>query len=560
MHAHSVTSLVPPSHPLISLHASFSTQFPPLFPPHPAPRHIPFPPVQASPPSLSPCIPFPSSLLPHPCPRSPPLICLPTVFSPHPSLHIPFPTLTTVSFRHPSPNIPFPAFTTVSFPHPSPDIPFPTVPSTHPFPHTCHSLLPSHIPLSTVSSPHPSCHIPFPSPLPSSASPHSPPCIPLATSHSPQSSPLIPLTTSLSPQSLPHIHLTTSHIPSPHPSHHIPFPTVSSPHPPLHSPLLSSLSPHPCPPPHPSCNIPVPNPFSSSAPLHIPFPAVSSSHLTSHSPLASALLPHPIPHDLIPIPFTTVSFTYPLPCILLPPPPLPPLFHHLCQAQLDCTVLDLYKWTLTLTYVLYARTTTNDNIKTATCYPPFLPHLSPHDSVIIWQCHGIIVCFSACMQKLMAGKTRVWCELYTTTLYIFKGTKVRFGSFFFLKQACLMLSCLQRATVRDWDPQEVGGGGGGGYVMLQCHHQNDSCIKMGSYESQFNVSLIVGDNCINITQARKTPWFWMLLFCVQQSASAALWIRTACLAKWSNMTQASLFLPFIGKEWTSMAAPWGVQS
>ena len=27
--------------------------------------------------------------------------------------------------------------------------------------------------------------------------------------------------------------------------------------------------------------------------------------------------------------------------------------------------------------------------------------------------------------------------------------------------------------------------------MLHCHHQNDSCIKMGSDESHFNVSLTV---------------------------------------------------------------------
>ena len=29
------------------------------------------------------------------------------------------------------------------------------------------------------------------------------------------------------------------------------------------------------------------------------------------------------------------------------------------------------------------------------------------------------------------------------------------------------------------------------YLSLRCHHQNDSCIKMGS---DFNVSLIVRDN------------------------------------------------------------------
>ena len=48
---------------------------------------------------------------------------------------------------------------------------------------------------------------------------------------------------------------------------------------------------------------------------------------------------------------------------------------------------------------------------------------------------------------------------------------------------------------------EKGGGGwrGGGeereiiYLSLHCHHQNDSCIKMGRDESHFNVSLIVRD-------------------------------------------------------------------
>ena len=37
------------------------------------------------------------------------------------------------------------------------------------------------------------------------------------------------------------------------------------------------------------------------------------------------------------------------------------------------------------------------------------------------------------------------------------------------------------------------GGGGIIYLSLHCHHQNDFCIKMGSDESHFNVSLIVRD-------------------------------------------------------------------
>ena len=33
--------------------------------------------------------------------------------------------------------------------------------------------------------------------------------------------------------------------------------------------------------------------------------------------------------------------------------------------------------------------------------------------------------------------------------------------------------------------RDGGGGGGGGiiYLSLHCHHQNDSCIKMGSDEN-----------------------------------------------------------------------------
>ena len=37
---------------------------------------------------------------------------------------------------------------------------------------------------------------------------------------------------------------------------------------------------------------------------------------------------------------------------------------------------------------------------------------------------------------------------------------------------------------------DVRGGGGGEIISLSlhCHYQNDSCIKMGSDESHFNVS------------------------------------------------------------------------
>ena len=46
---------------------------------------------------------------------------------------------------------------------------------------------------------------------------------------------------------------------------------------------------------------------------------------------------------------------------------------------------------------------------------------------------------------------------------------------------------------------EVGEGKEGDYtyLSLHCHHQNDSCIKMGSDESHFNVSFIVRDKSHN---------------------------------------------------------------
>ena len=46
-----------------------------------------------------------------------------------------------------------------------------------------------------------------------------------------------------------------------------------------------------------------------------------------------------------------------------------------------------------------------------------------------------------------------------------------------------------------------------GYLSLHCHHQNDVCIKAGSDESHFNVSLIVKDKvtrqCPQTTQLLK---------------------------------------------------------
>ena len=57
-----------------------------------------------------------------------------------------------------------------------------------------------------------------------------------------------------------------------------------------------------------------------------------------------------------------------------------------------------------------------------------------------------------------------------------------------------------------------GGGGGGGEIILSlhCHHRNDSCIKMASDESPFNISLIVRDKvtrqCPQTTTGQTGLW------------------------------------------------------
>ena len=46
-----------------------------------------------------------------------------------------------------------------------------------------------------------------------------------------------------------------------------------------------------------------------------------------------------------------------------------------------------------------------------------------------------------------------------------------------------------------------------GELLLHCHRKNDSCIKMGSGESHFNVSLIVRDRVTRqCTQATTFEW------------------------------------------------------
>ena len=57
----------------------------------------------------------------------------------------------------------------------------------------------------------------------------------------------------------------------------------------------------------------------------------------------------------------------------------------------------------------------------------------------------------------------------------------------------MVLNVHRNRLIRDGEKGGRGFGGGGGreiiYLSLDCHHHNDFCIKTGSDESHFNVSV-----------------------------------------------------------------------
>ena len=69
-------------------------------------------------------------------------------------------------------------------------------------------------------------------------------------------------------------------------------------------------------------------------------------------------------------------------------------------------------------------------------------------------------------------------------------------------------------------------------LSLHCHHHNDSCIKMGSDESHFDVSLLVRDKV-----TRQRPQTTTFLKRKESQCGIELW--TFCLlAKCLNYHQA----------------------
>ena len=60
------------------------------------------------------------------------------------------------------------------------------------------------------------------------------------------------------------------------------------------------------------------------------------------------------------------------------------------------------------------------------------------------------------------------------------------------------------------------------YLSLHCHHQNDFCIKMGSDENHFNVSLIVRDKV-----TRQCPQTTTSL--MRKESQSGIELRSFCL-------------------------------
>ena len=79
---------------------------------------------------------------------------------------------------------------------------------------------------------------------------------------------------------------------------------------------------------------------------------------------------------------------------------------------------------------------------------------------------------------------------------------------------------------------EVGEEGDYIYISLRCHHQNDSCIKMGSNKSHFNVSLIVRDKVTNMTVSTDH---------IFEEKGKPNWIRTEVLTTRPNRLTGSLY-------------------
>ena len=149
-----------------------------------------------------------------------------------------------------------------------------------------------------------------------------------------------------------------------------------------------------------------------------------------------------------------------------------------------------------------------------------LEHLSIYTYLLFWITFSISMCIMCVC--LFSALSRSLGALQISIIIIIKPTvsvdvKQHFNQLLrawkayrlmkpVLRPAFFVPCFLQIVSKRPQKPQGLLGTGRTGgkavwrwgkreiiYLSLHCHHQNDFCIKMGSNESHFKVSLIVGD-------------------------------------------------------------------
>ena len=89
------------------------------------------------------------------------------------------------------------------------------------------------------------------------------------------------------------------------------------------------------------------------------------------------------------------------------------------------------------------------------------------------------------------------------------------------------------------------------YLSLHCHHQNESCIKMGSDESHFNVSLIVRDKVTRQYPQTQT-------FLKRKESQSRIKPRPFCLPAQCLATRPNWLTPQSKKTFALLCPEWWI--
>ena len=106
-------------------------------------------------------------------------------------------------------------------------------------------------------------------------------------------------------------------------------------------------------------------------------------------------------------------------------------------------------------------------------------------SLVIRSGGGLVGCQDRLFVPKDASPARVRAALVGTALVVPLTVFSQLRALSSKRKWTLCLTSTETITLtRDGEREVV-------YLSLHCHHQNDSCMKMGSDESHFNVSLII---------------------------------------------------------------------